>query len=141
MPAPYSDCTLSITPTTSDLVSKVLRQGITYRKVNCYDLCRLEHQQFVEGRRNVFDNATYPFTYEENCHHLCPVECTTKMFEVKVNYIPLTGLLQTNLRINIFSPNNKYTKLVQTVKTSESDMMSGLGGTMGLFLEISFLSV
>ena len=63
------------------------------------------------------------------------------MFEVKVNYIPLTGLLQTNLRINIFSPNNKYTKLVQTVKTSESDMMSGLGGTMGLFLEISFLSV
>lgn len=142
LPAPYSDCTLPITPATSSLVSKVLQQGITYRKVNCYELCRLEHLQFVRGQRNVSDNnATYPFTYEANCFHLCPLECSTKTFDVNVNYVPVAGLAQTNLIINIFYPNSKYTELIQTVKTSESDMMSGLGGTLGLFLEFSFLSV
>lgn len=139
LPAPYSDCTRSITPAASSLVSKVLQQGITYRKVNCYELCKL---QYIEGQRNVYDkNATYPFTYEDNCLHMCPLECSTQTFDVNVNYILATGVSPTSLRLNIFYANSKYTELVQIVKTSKSDMVSGLGGTMGLFLEFSFLSV
>jgi len=45
------------------------------------------------------------------------------------------------LEIAVFYDSLKYTKISQTPKTSLSALISNLGGSIGLFLDLSFMSV
>jgi len=47
---------------------------------------------------------------------------------------------KNNLEINIFFDSLKYTKISQTPKTTLSALVSNLGGSSGLFLDLSFMS-
>ena len=42
--------------------------------------------------------------------------------------------------INFFYNDNQYTELTQSVKTTVADLVSNIGGLLGLFLELSFMS-
>ena len=55
LPHPYNDCEQDINKATSFLVRRILEQNITYRKVNCYDLCI---QEYALGK-NVSVDAVY----------------------------------------------------------------------------------
>jgi len=61
--------------------------------------------------------------------------------EAKLNIrINSTELKKNILDIDIFFDSLKYTKISQTPKTTLSALVSNLGGSTGLFLDLSFMS-
>lgn len=138
LPEPYNSCQKDINSGTSELVKKVLDQNITYRKINCYDLCL---QEYSFNHNISIEEAFDELKYEEHCSGSCPVDCVSTIFDHVHSGISLVDQnLSTVLQANFHFFANKYTELVQTVKTSETDMISNAGGVLGLFLELSFLS-
>jgi len=104
----------------------------------------------------------------KNCNHLCPLECESTQYriseskfslgdysdnkEYSLQVIPYveekmnitinsTEEFNNNyLEITVFFDSLKYTKISQTPKTSLSALVSNLGGSTGLFLDLSFMS-
>jgi hypothetical protein len=104
-----------------------------------------------------------------NCDHLCPLECESIQYKISQSTYSLSDLgyyekylssliplVEKKLNITVnstdeFSKNYldlvivpeslKYTKISQTPKTSLSALISNLGGSTGLFLDLSFISV
>lgn len=138
LPYPYSDCTEDITIGSSDLVKELIEQNITYRKSNCYELCRLKYVQYAQLHRN---ESMLDFKYKQNCSHLCPLECESKTFRVDSNDLAFQSSQEGLLRMNFFYSSNKHIELTQTVKTTTNDVISNIGGVLELFIELSFLSV
>jgi len=106
------------------------------------------------------------YDMEKNCNHECPLECETtqyKVAELKYSFLEyseysLPWIPEVEKRLNItinstkefskdllqmtlFFDSLKYTQISQTPKTTLSGLVSNLGGSTGLFLELSFLSV
>ena len=130
-PKPYSNCTKDIDEFFSDEVKKIIESNITYRAANCFENC------FYENRDS---NASF---YEKlgSCGNVCPFECQTNSFDVTKNELFLSLEDKRFLQMNFFYDNSKVSKLTQSVKTSLADFISNTGGTLGLFLEFSFLSI
>ena len=130
LPKPYSNCTKDINAVFSDEVKKIVESNITYRAVNCMNNC-------------FFENFKYYDSYDEKekyCANLCPLECQTNSFDVTSNELS-NEYNESLLSMNFFYYNNKVSKLTQSVKTSPTDLISNIGGTLGLFLELSFVSI
>ena len=47
---------------------------------------------------------------------------------------------KTNLALNIFYPSKEYTVITETPKTSFIDLVSNMGGSLGMFLGFSLFS-
>ena len=131
LPKPYNDCLETINSDTSEVAKEVLDLNVTYRRVNCFEWC------MIKGAKSglFFDDQF------ESCSQACPLECRTNGFEVSTDYLSLDKGMENILAINFFYSSNKYTELSQTVKTTEIDLISNAGGTLGLFLDFTFLSV
>lgn len=133
LPEPYNNCKDDIDSETSDLVKEILEQNITYRQINCYDLCYYNYQKLSQFQ------AYTSFNYiDSNCTLVCPLECVTNSFEVTQTTKILDG--KQKLIINVFYGSNKYTDVTQSVKTSITDLIANTGGVLGLFLEVTFIS-
>ncbi len=104
----------------------------------------------------------------KNCNKLCPLECESTQYKISQSMFTLADfsdseeyslrmlpLIKNKLNIKInsteeFNKNNlqlkvtfdslKYTKISQTPKTTLSALVSNLGGSTGLFLDLSFMS-
>ena len=105
---------------------------------------------------------------EKNCKQLCPLECEStqyKISESKFSLVELSNIEEyssqyipfikqkLNITVNsteeftknyleifVFFDSLQYTKISQTPKTTLSELVSNLGGSTGLFLDLSFLS-
>ena len=140
LPEPYNSCKEDINSKTSHLVKMVLEQNITYRKVNCYESClenyALKHN--LSMRKFFFNDKE--FSYINECSQFCPLECTSKTFDVIKNELSLDNQFPYDLKVNFYFINPKYTEITQTVKISVPDLIANTGGLLGLFLELSFFS-
>ena len=142
LPNPYSSCSNDINSKTSPLVKRILDQNITYRKVNCYDLCLNEYAEVL----NISMQARYNmiFDYQGNCSQNCPLECESSFFELKSDVQFLDENVNNSknfLWVNFFYSDNLYTEIAQSVKTTPADLISNAGGLLGLFLDLSFMSI
>ena len=106
----------------------------------CYELCYNNYLSGYAVLKNISkNNARFElkFDYSENCSHICPLECSSISFDDFQNeIIDQSGILQ----LNFFYSDLKYTEITQSVKTTQTDLISNTGGVLGLFLELSFLS-
>ncbi len=126
----------------------------------------LEHKISEEEARGEEEVKNYD--KDKNCHHLCPLECEStqyKIFESKPLLADLIDIEEYSselipkiekkfditvnsteeftknyLEIFVFFDSLQYTKISQTPKTTLSELVSNLGGSTGLFLDLSFLS-
>ncbi len=138
LPEPYSNCKDDINQETSPLVRQILEQNMTYRKTNCYDLCLNNYA----AARNISKQSIYElqFNYPGNCSQHCPLECLSNIFEVSEGITYFDEQAANFVWINFFYNDNQYTELTQSVKTTVADLVSNIGGLLGLFLELSFMS-
>ena len=100
------------------------------------------------------------FKMSEECLKLCPLECDSVKYDVSMSSLDFPskfvfdiyknfGLFngtfesfkQNLLQVNIFYPSLTYTKISESPKMSITDLLSNLGGTLGLYIGISFLSL
>ena len=67
----------------------------------------------------------------------CPMECETVLFSYSVvNFDTVSNLVDTKIYYNSLI----YTEITQVAKTSGIELFAYLGGLLGLFLGIDFLS-
>lgn len=140
LPEPYSRCQTKINSETSRLVKQVLAQNITYRQLNCYDLCLLEYA----SARNISRQFAYlslRFNYQGNCSQLCPLECDSNLFELSEDIYHYIEENNNYLWFNIFYSQNKYTEISQAAETTVADLISNNGGVLGLFVELSLIVI
>ena len=130
LPKPYSNCTQNINSEYSEMVKEAIQANFTYRRVNCFNWCMKKL------------NGSLP-DIVHFCMKSCPVECETVSFDVNSNLInlPKTPEFERTLLVNFFYSSNKYTELSQSVRISFTDLISNGGGTLGLFLDFTFLSI
>lgn len=141
LPEPYNDCEDDIDDERSYLVKDILDKNITYRQINCYDLCFYNYQKSPQKSPSRFNYK------DSNCTQLCPNECVTNSFEVTETFNTFPdNQFSTHvdykrlLIINVFYANNKYVDVSQSVKTTTTDLIANTGGVLGLFLEVTFIS-
>ena len=76
------------------------------------------------------------FDRTEFCVEECPVECDYSLFTFKTQSFYFENV--TN--ILVYFNNLRYTEISEIPKTTPTDMLALVGGTLGLFLGISLLS-
>jgi len=155
------------------LVRQLSEANITYRQVNCVEICFLNFVQNYASEHKISEDeargkgVVKTYDKDNKCKDLCPLECESTEYrisestysmkdfsnfeeyaskfipyiEAKLNIrINSTELKKNILDIDIFFDSLKYTKISQTPKTTLSALVSNLGGSTGLFLDLSFMS-
>ena len=85
------------------------------------------------------------------CTPFCPLECDTNSYDVSISstkispkyneYLKSVNISTDNLiHLNVYYDNLEYISIEQVAKMSFSDLISNIGGNLGLFIGISFLS-
>lgn len=98
-----------------------------------------------EGWTNIHND----FDYEANCFDVCPRECNSIKYEyepqdlagvaaVGDNVIPLTN---SSFSLCIYFEDLRYTLITQKPKTTWADLISKIGGLLGLFVGVRLLSL
>jgi len=167
---PYSRCKKPEDFPDSAYIRKLSELNITYRQVNCFELCKQAkfREYALEKKINEKDAWNYfkEFDYMEHCENLCPLECTsttfsthgvelsTQMFTSTFTsiefYDKMRNSTETNetddeinqriLGVDFFYEDLKFYQITQTPKTNWYGLISNIGGSSGVFLELSFLS-
>jgi len=136
--SPFNNCwDLENLPNTS-LVRQLNEANITYRQVNCFELCfqdyvrksALENRISEDEARRKEEVKNYD--RETNCNDLCPLECESTQYKISESMMYLSEY--------VYYDSLHYTKISQTPKTTLSALVSNLGGSTGLFLDLSFMS-
>jgi len=171
---PFNNCWNRQNLPDSHLVRQLSEANITYRQVNCFELCfqnfiqkyALDHGISEDEARESKEVKNHDT--EKNCNHLCPLECESTKYKISESIFPnadfsdseqynpdeITSIeKKLNITINSTKELNKnilqlqvnfdslkYTQISQTPKTSLSALISNLGGSTGLFLDLSFMS-
>ena len=86
-------------------------------------------------RSNFFERSVVDY-----CKEYCPLECDSVTYTSTVNQIPNTYNEKYQLQLRIFYKTLKYTLLTQYPKTDDFDLISNIGGILGLFIGCSFAS-
>lgn len=107
--------------------------------------------------------AIWNDTYQNCIQNYCPQECDSLTYEVSPysevitasgnfnkmpdymsnlnrNFTDYEHLKRSFISINVFYPKLKYTVIEQDPKMNLSDLVSNVGGILGLFLGVSFLT-
>ncbi len=94
-------------------------------------------------------NLHNDFDYESKCYEHCPRECDSIRYQYEAQdlagvaavgdlVIPLNS---SSFALCIYFQDLKYTLISQKPKTTWSDLISKIGGTLGLFVGIRLLSL
>jgi hypothetical protein len=172
---PFNNCwNLNNLPDTP-LVRQLSAANITYRQVNCFELCfqnfvqSYAFEQKISEDEAILKTEVKNYDTEIKCKNVCPQECESTQYKISESMFSLADFstikeyssemipsIEKKLNITInssegFNKNNlqllvnfdslRYTKISQTPKTSLSALISNLGGSTGLFLDLSFMSV
>ena len=147
----------------SDLFRETIRSGYEYRQVNCYDLC-LQKQYIAKCRdlvnvaynNDCYTNLTANFNFKGLCEQYCPLECDSVSIQTSIQTLdfdaitwPVMPAAHANASYNlssvfsiwIYYDNIEYTQIDQIPKMSLPDLIASVGGMLGLFLGLSFISL
>jgi hypothetical protein len=170
---PFNNCWNRVNLPDTPLVRQLSADNITYRQVNCLEVCfqkvvqkyALEHGINEDEARE--SKKVINYDTEKNCNHLCPLECESTQYKISQSTFSIVDLNiedkrlknisfiekklnitinsteefnKNKLQLNVNFESLKYTQISQTPKTSLSALISNLGGSTGLFLDLSFMS-
>lgn len=152
LPEPYNTCVESYLYSNNrylnaTLISSFLQANSSYRQINCLQLCSLTGYN------------------KHDCDAECPSGCettsyTTKVEVVKYNpssyrfsksvevirqYNDVTNMTDAEIKarllnLYVFIDDLSHQEIYQIEKVTKSDLLSNIGGTLGLFMGISLIS-
>jgi acid-sensing ion channel 5 len=115
-----------------------------------------------DTQRECFYNFQINLPYLDYCKSACPYECNSMEYEILshtalyptsfytnilYNYsntrglnLSLSEIPQAFVKVYIYYDSLRYTKTVQSSQMEMSDLMANIGGNLGLFLGMSFLT-
>ena len=163
---PYNDCyeDVSTFPLNKTLIDFIKSENETYTQTNCFKLCfemnyietnpcnclntslsNVWHDCFVKLENQDLSSCTlwkkiefYKNSVIEKCKSYCPSSCTKVSYLVSYN---LMSYLQSKVpTVIIYFDSSKYTSITQEPKMKEPDLISNIGGILGLFIGVGFVS-
>jgi hypothetical protein len=148
-----------------DCIDLCIQQRII-KNCSCYDLNyrRLFNSSPCRTRATISCAETQYFEFVSNeisheCLDQCPLECDSVSYELTLSssdfpsrfvyeryksFFPMSEyelFKKMSVSVNIYYPSLEYSKLTELPKTSVIDLFSSIGGTLGLYIGISFLSL
>jgi hypothetical protein len=102
---------------------------------NVYKMCNI-NKKFSNCSTDYLENFKKQVSYKEKCDKYCPLECDSTDYSTDQR----SNLVNETL-VYIFFDDFKYTLISETIKTKEIDLVSSIGGMLGLFIGCSFVSV
>lgn len=129
----------------------------------CDGVYETGHKSKCYEQNNCFEKSSNPFDYKKHCQS-CPLECDSVSYKsspqtldfvptdedklkyqrtLEANnyqYKPVNFINLKGMSINIFYDEIMYTEITESPKMTVSDLISSIGGCLGLFLGISLLS-
>lgn len=163
--SPYNDCykDVSKSPNTKTLIDLIKNHGSEYASQDCFELCYSKIYMESSGCGCQVDdvykvlnkcffkahpalrNCTYNFLSKyinkeinDICRSYCPLECDSMEYQISTTSI--IGPFNDSININVYFDSLRYSLITESPKTQLFDLVSNIGGTLGLFIGISFLS-
>jgi hypothetical protein len=103
----------------------------------------------IKEKKNFSNSCTYNYKSDfqnsnnlvEKCSDYCPLECDRVSFSFKTSSF-FYGLNKPNTTtVMVFYRTLKYISISQQAKTKPEQLVSNLGGYLGLFVGLSFISL
>ncbi len=166
LPEPYNRCLKNVTGFKSNktIIDFILNSGESYSQVKCLELCfdlnYIEKnpcncsntslgrvwQDCFDKRANyyrtsctyTYKNKFYTNSLIKMCSQYCPLECDSTSYSVVVSGYVTNDNLTT---MQVFYRSLKYTFITQQAKMNIHDIISNIGGTLGLFVGMSFVTL
>ena len=157
---PYNAClkdVKSVDSFDSDIYRYIIQStNYSYRQKDCFEYCigkefyqylnitnKIDHCANVANRypKGYFDEIYLKLFQDvvENCSQYCPLECDSITYETSLYSNKLD--LENVISFSIYYESLEYTLIDQKSKMNVFDLISNIGGNLGLFIGISFLSL
>jgi hypothetical protein len=157
---PYNAClkdVKSVDSFDSDIYRYIIQStNYSYRQKDCFEYCigkefyqylnitnKIDHWANVFNRypKGYFDEIYLKLFQDvvENCSQYCPLECDSITYETSLYSNKLD--LENVISFSIYYESLEYTLIDQKSKMNVFDLISNIGGNLGLFIGISFLSL
>jgi len=163
---PYNDCLNDVSKFTMNktIINYMQNKSSQYSEKECIRLCEnLKYQEESNCNHSLKNLDDYPYKVCYNnielitcykkfmeyfnakediiCSQYCPLECDTFSYDISINSRTSQSLLSENTtHISVFYEEFKYTLIYQQPKMQIIDLISNIGGSLGLFVGISFIS-
>jgi len=162
---PYNDCLNDVSEFTMNktIINYMKNKNSQYSQTECNRLCEnlkyLEESNCNCSLKNLDD---FPYKVcvnsselkdclkkfmshfnneDQKCSDYCPLECNTLNYEITINsFSSLSYSSNDSFIISVFYEDLKYTWINQKPKMQFIDLISNIGGSLGLFVGISFIS-
>ena len=90
--------------------------------------------------KDLYYNASKQHEFSKKCDEKCPRECDTIEYQVTTTFSRLPDSEINSTSFTIYYKDLEYTQISQLPKTKLFDIISNIGGLLGVFIGISFLS-
>ena len=162
---PYNNClkdVKSIDSYDSDVFRYIIKStNYSYRQTNCFNYCmgrELYKSMNISNKIDHFANVLTEYESKKSdlikeyfglvkngitsiCGNDCPLECDSIEYETSLSFNKFITNNSDNLvNFNLFYTSLDYTMIDQIGKMDGFDLISNIGGNLGLFIGISFLS-
>jgi amiloride-sensitive sodium channel subunit alpha len=143
--------------------------GCYYTRYPMFDQAKACLNKTELNCTNIYEQG-FANGYSQRCLDKCPLECESVTYDYSVSTLDfpsrefyetfindsifsknISDALGTNgtfdlykenfLSLNVFLSSNKYTKIMEMPKISLIDLISGIGGSIGIFLGFSMFSL
>ena len=167
---PYNECLDDITTFKKNktIINTMLNNKKFYSQIKCINLCfDLKYIEgnpcncsnttlgnvwpdcWVEKEEATLDSCTfnakkdfYNRNLKQYCADFCPLECYTISYAININTFKSLHFNDTDITsIKVFYRNLKYIYISQQPKMLLFDALSNVGGTLGLFIGLSFVTI
>jgi len=159
--SPYNDCFKDVSQYSFNktIINFLKSKNRDYTQKECYYLCRnlkfnefnycnctlpsLDHEIWNDCDYSALDSNCYSqliddLIKDDLCFNYCPLECDSFTYETLL-YVELRN--EQVFRFIIYFEDFKYTLINQQPKIELFDLISNLGGILGLFIGFSFISL
>ena len=125
---------------------------VTYRQTNCLAQCRimnfmtrynctLGNFYSIPGYRICEEGVSNSSEFGSKCNKECFKECTSTKFYALPNVPDLGSNISGTLEFFVEFLDLSYTEIRQTPKMSGYSLLNEIGGALGLFVGVTFLSL
>ena len=163
---PYNNCLQNVSKFKKNktIIDFMLNNGQSYSQIKCINICfdlkyidnnscnctsallgKVWLNCYLDEEDGTLNSCTFQSKksfYNKNLKEYCTLECDSISFAISINTFKNLYFLEPNVTFSkAYYRSLKYTFISQAPKMLFFDMLSNVGGTLGLFVGLSFVSL
>jgi hypothetical protein len=134
---PFNDCYKNVSSfgLNQTIIDFIRFNNRSYTQKECLHLCLIDDEN-----RNI-DNFYINVDRNRCLQDYCPLECDSFSYDILTNSYDQNPKNSSNYTIGVYYEDLKYTLISQQPKIELFGLISNIGGTLGLFIGFSFITL